>query len=259
MHIFISGATGRNGNIVLSNALLRGHSVTVLARNPSSSSLPSHPNLTIIQGIQTTLKNTATSPSVNAMLMFQTGTPFSQQDVQKALTTPQPPTAIITTLNQRRTSENPFSPLSPDSPPNLLATTTKVLLAALTALLQTQPQVFPSEAAAPKIIVNSLFGARESFDSLFWPVRAVMHHSTMKFAIKDHNEMDRLIRESGFTFVFARAARLIEGSAGEVRVWPDDGRGCGWNAVVSRESLGAWMVSAAESDEWDGRAPVLTS
>ncbi|KAL7813798.1 NAD(P)-binding protein [Trichoderma gracile] len=240
MHIFISGATGRNGRIVLSNALSRGHSVTVLARNPSSSSLPAHPNLTIIQG-----------------------TPFSQQDVQKALTTPHPPNAIITTLNQRRTSENPFSPLSPDTPPDLLSSTTKVLLAALSTLLsQTPPQVFPSGAVvAPKIIVNSLFGARESWDSMFWPVRALMRCSTMKYAIRDHDEMDRLIRESGFAFVLARPARLIEGpaAAAGVKVWSDDGKGCGWNAVMSRESLGAWMVSAAETEEWDGRSPVLTN
>ncbi|PTB70034.1 NAD(P)-binding protein [Trichoderma citrinoviride] len=245
MHIFISGATGRNGRIVLDNALSRGHSVTVLARNPSSSSLPSHPNLTIIQG-----------------------TPFSEKDVLKALTTPRPPTAIITTLNQRRTSESPFAPLSPDSPPDLLASTTKTLLAALTTLLHQQGQAFPAAAAAalPKIVVNSLFGARESWASMIWPLRAVMSHSTMKLAIKDHNAMDRLIRESelGLTYVFARPARLTEGPpAGEeevkVKVWPDDGKGCGWNAAVSRQSLGAWMVSAAETDEWDGRAPVLTN
>jgi putative NADH-flavin reductase len=48
MHIFISGATGRNGRIALDNALSRNHTVTVLTRNPSS--LPSNPNLTIIQG-----------------------------------------------------------------------------------------------------------------------------------------------------------------------------------------------------------------
>ncbi|KAL7944634.1 hypothetical protein V8C42DRAFT_358341 [Trichoderma barbatum] len=225
MHIFISGATGRNGRIALDNALSRGHTVTVLARNQSS--LPSHPNLTIIQG-----------------------SPSSPQAVQAALSTPSPPSTIITTLNQRRTSENPFAPLSPDSPPDLLASTASVLLAAIAAT----PFVRP-----PKIIVNSLFGARDSWNSLSWPFRAVMSHSTMKIALKDHDKMDVLIRESGLPFVFARPARLTEGPAAKVKVWPDDGEGCGWNAVISRESLGAWMVRAAESDEWDGKSPVLTN
>lgn len=48
MHIFISGATGRNGHLILTEALSHNHTVTVLARNPSS--LTPHPNLTIIQG-----------------------------------------------------------------------------------------------------------------------------------------------------------------------------------------------------------------
>ncbi|EHK26608.1 uncharacterized protein TRIVIDRAFT_69527 [Trichoderma virens Gv29-8] len=225
MHIFISGATGRNGRLALDNALSRGHTITVLTRNPSS--LPSNPNLTVIKG-----------------------SPSSPQDVQTALSTPTPPSAILLTLNQRRTSENPFSPLSPDSPPDLLATTTSVLLAAIAATPFARP---------PKIIVNSLFGARDSWQNLSWPFRAVMSHSTMKIAVKDHNNMDTLIRDSGVPFVFARPARLTEGPAAEVKVWPDDGQGCGWNVVISRESLAAWMVRAAESDEWDGKSPVLTN
>lgn len=80
----------------------------------------------------------------------------------------------------------------------------------------------------------------------------------MKIAVKDHNRMDDLIRNSGLPFVFARPARLTEGPAEAVRVWPDDGRGVGWNAAISRDSLAEWMVKAAEASEWDGKSPVLT-
>ncbi|KAL7932321.1 hypothetical protein V8C35DRAFT_328962 [Trichoderma chlorosporum] len=225
MHIFISGATGRNGRLALDNALARGHTVTVLARTPSS--LPSNPNLTIIQG-----------------------SPSSPRDVQTALSTPAPPSVILIALNQRRTSENPFSPLSPDSPPDLLASTTRILLAAIAATSFVRP---------PKIVVNSLFGARDSWQGLGWAFRAVMSHSTMKLALRDHNNMDALIRESGVPFVFARPVRLTDGPVGKVKVWPDDGHGCGWNPAISRESLGVWMIQAAESDEWDGKSPVLTN
>ncbi|KAL6799233.1 hypothetical protein GGI42DRAFT_355578 [Trichoderma sp. SZMC 28013] len=225
MHIFISGATGRNGRLALDNALSRNHTVTVLTRNPSS--LPPNPNLTIIKG-----------------------SPSSQQDVQTALSTPTTPSTILITLNQRRTSDNPFAPLSPDSPPNLLASTTSVLLAAIAATPFAHP---------PKIIVNSIFGAHESWKNLGWAFRAVLSHSTMKFAVKDHNDMDTLIRESGVPFVFARAPRLTDGPAAKVKVWPDNGQGCGWNVTLSRESLGAWLITAAESDEWDGKSPVLTN
>ncbi|KAK1247062.1 hypothetical protein MKX08_000864 [Trichoderma sp. CBMAI-0020] len=224
MHIFISGATGRNGRLLLAEALARNHTVTILARDPSS--LTPHPNLTIIQG-----------------------TPTSLQDVQTALSTPIPPSAILTSLNQRRVSDNPFSALHPDTPPDLLTSTAQILLSAIanTAFSKT-----------PKIVVNSLFGARESMDNMGWLFRAVLTHSTMKIAIKDHNNMDALIRKSGLPFVFARPARLTEGPAEAVRVWPDDGQGVGWNAAVSRASLAAWMVKAAEASEWDGKSPVLT-
>ncbi|KAM0459243.1 hypothetical protein ACHAO4_002637 [Trichoderma viride] len=225
MHIFISGATGRNGSLILTEALSHNHSVTVLARNPSS--LTPHPNLTIIQG-----------------------TPTSLQDVQTALSTPYPPSAILTTLNQRRVSDNPFSALHPDTPTDLLTSTAQILLS---AIANTNFGANP-----PKIIVNSLFGARESMDNMSWLFRGVLTHSTMKIAIKDHNNMDELIRKSGLPFVFARPARLTEGPAEPVRVWPDNGQGVGWNVAISRASLAQWMVKAAEASEWDGKSPVLT-
>ncbi|PTB36779.1 uncharacterized protein TrAFT101_007350 [Trichoderma asperellum] len=226
MHIFISGATGRNGRLILAEALSRNHTVTVLARDPSS--LTPHPNLTIIKG-----------------------TPTSLQDVQTALSTPTPPSAILTTINQRRVSENPFAALSPDTPTDLLTSTAKILLS---AIANTDFNGHPS----PKIVVNSLFGARESMDNMAWPLRFVLTHSTMKIAIKDHNNMDELIRQSGVPFVFARPARLTEGPTEAVRIWPDNGQGCGWNPAISRASLAEWMIRAAEANEWDGRSPVLT-
>lgn len=49
MHIYIVGATGRNGLIVVDEALNRGHTVTALVRNPGA--LNHHTNLTVIQGL----------------------------------------------------------------------------------------------------------------------------------------------------------------------------------------------------------------
>lgn len=108
-------------------------------------------------------------------------------------------------------------------------------------------------------MVNSLHGAGDSWTSIAWPVRAVLSHSTMKITLRDHNNMDKLVRNSGVPFVLARPARLTDGPAKEVRVWPDNGDGCAWNAAMSRASLGEWMVRAAETDEWDGTSPVLTN
>ncbi|KND94140.1 hypothetical protein TOPH_01287, partial [Tolypocladium ophioglossoides CBS 100239] len=236
MHIFVSGGSGRNGRLVIQSALDRGHSVTTLARDPSS--LTPHPRLTILKG-----------------------TPTSQADVQAALVTPGPPAAIITTLNPRRTSENPFSPLSPDSPPDLLTSTARILLAAIADALP--PESPPSTSSAgkksPKIVANSSMGVGESWRAMSWPMRLVFRHSTMRITLQDHDRMDALVRNSGLPFVLARPARLLDGGARDVHILPDDGSGAVWNPTVTRASVARWLVDAAESTEWDGKSPVITN
>ena len=65
-------------------------------------------------------------------------------------------------------------------------------------------------------------------------------------------------------FVLARAARLTErgeekADLNKVKVLSDNGKGAGWMASVAREELALWLVKAAESNEWDGRSPVLVN
>ncbi|GJN75189.1 TrkA-N domain-containingdehydrogenase [Purpureocillium lilacinum] len=239
MHIYIAGATGRNGSLVLADALERGHTVTALARSPSSSSLPlSHPRLTVVAG-----------------------TPTSQSDVERALATPRRPDAVITALNPRRTSDSPFSPLRPggDSPPDLLPETARILLAAIA-------RVFPSSSARaatasppPKLVVNSSFGVGSSWRAMTWPMKLIFSHGAMSVTLRGHNDMDALVRGSGLPFVLARPARLIEGAPSSVTALPDDGAGCGWNPVITRHSAARWLVQAAESDTWDGTSPVIVN
>lgn len=90
------------------------------------------------------------------------------------------------------------------------------------------------------------------------PVRLIFRHSTMRSTLEDHSRMDEVVRQSGLTFVLARPARLVEGeSKGGLKALGDDGKGCGWNPTANRASLAKWMVEAAETETWDGRAPVL--
>ncbi|KAK2598136.1 hypothetical protein QQS21_005768 [Conoideocrella luteorostrata] len=224
MHFFIIGGSGRNGQLTTQAALDRGHSVTALVRNPSS--LTPHERLTVVRG-----------------------TPTSLADIQKGLTTPQHPSTVFYTLNPRRTSENPFAPLSPESPTDLLESTMRTLIAAINSTS------FPP----PKLVINSTMGVGASFASMTAPIRFVFRHSTMRVTLDDHTNLDTVVRESGLPFVLARPARLVEGEAGELRVLSDDGKGSGWNPTVKRASLARWMVGAAEVKTWDGRAPVLTT
>ena len=48
MKLFVVGATGRTGGLLVEQALARGHTVTVIVRNPGA--VPARPGLTIVKG-----------------------------------------------------------------------------------------------------------------------------------------------------------------------------------------------------------------
>ncbi|KAF4439741.1 hypothetical protein F53441_12486 [Fusarium austroafricanum] len=227
MHFLFIGGTGRNGSLAVQEALSRGHTVTALVRNTNTNKLPSNPNLTLIQGV-----------------------PTSESDIIKAVTTPQTPQVVITALAQVRVTESPFAALHPDTTTDFLAVSMRALLAAID-----QAGLNPK----PKIVVNSAQGAGSSWRSMNLPGKMIFSHGSMGIGLKDHNQVDRLVRESGLKFVLSRPVMLAEGEAQPVKVWPDDGKGCAWMPKITRESLAKWLVDAAESNEWDGQSPVLSN
>ncbi|KAM5345760.1 hypothetical protein ACJ41O_011621 [Fusarium nematophilum] len=229
MHILLLGATGRNGSLILQSALSRNHSVTALVRNPSSFPTPHSSLLTLVAG-----------------------SPTSQSDLEAALLQlPHPPDAVIVALGHRRTGESPFADPAPDCPPDLVESAVRAVLAAVKA-------VKPDRQ--PKIVVNSSQGVGSSWSSMTAPFRFVFTHSkAMRQGLEDHAKADALVRESGLAFVLARPVRLTEGPAGNVRSWPDDGRGAPWFTPITRASVAEWLVDAVEGTEFDGRSPVLTN
>ncbi|KAF4978629.1 hypothetical protein FZEAL_5032 [Fusarium zealandicum] len=227
MHVLIIGGNGRNGSMAVEEAISRGHTVTALVRSPSTTKLPSHTNLTLVKG-----------------------TPTSQSDLLMALQTPQAPSAIITALAQVRTTESPFAPLRPDTTPDFLSASMRSLLAAISQAR------LPSN---PKLVINSAQGAGSSWSSMNLPGKMIFSHGSMGTGLKDHNQLDRFVRESGLLFVLARPCMLAEGEAKQVKVWPEDGKGCAWMPKITRASVGKWLVAAVESSEWDGMAPVISN
>ncbi|KAL4724394.1 hypothetical protein ACLX1H_009008 [Fusarium chlamydosporum] len=223
MHFLVIGATGRNGSLAVQEALSRGHTVTALVRNTATAKIPSHSNLTLLQGV-----------------------PTSETDIIKALTTPQPVQVVVTALAQVRVTESPFAALRPDTTPDFLAVSMTALIGAINKA---------ELASKPKIIVNSAQGAGSSWRSMNLPGKMLFSHGSMGIGLKDHNEVDRLVRESGLTFVLSRPVMLTEGEAQTVKVWPDDGKGCAWMPKITRKSVGKWLIDAAESSEWNGLAP----
>ncbi|KPM39152.1 hypothetical protein AK830_g7400 [Neonectria ditissima] len=228
MHIFILGATGQNGQMIVNSALAKSHTVTALVRNSASSPLPQDSNLTIVPGSTT-----------------------SQADLEAALRSPRQPDAIIIALGHRRSGSSPFSAPAPNSPHDLFESTTRALVSAIKAV---------GFATPPKLVVNSAQGVGPSWKSMSFPVRFIFSHGpAMRIGLADHERMDTLVRESGLPFVLARPTGLLSGPARDVRVWPADGKGAPWIATITRESLAAWLVDAVEKDEWDGTAPVITN
>ncbi|KAH6896927.1 hypothetical protein B0T10DRAFT_475449 [Thelonectria olida] len=154
-------------------------------------------------------------------------------------------------LGHRRVSGNPFSAPAPDSPHDLLETSTKALVAAIRACN------FPMQ---PKLVINSSQGVGPSWSSMALPIKFIFSHAAaMKMGLKDHERVDALVRESGMPFVLGRPTVLTEGAAKTVRAWADDGKGMPWMPSITRESLAEWLVDAVEKSEWNGRAPVITN
>ncbi|KAI9896420.1 hypothetical protein N3K66_008592 [Trichothecium roseum] len=226
MHFYVAGGTGQNGRLIIKEALGRGHTVTALARDPSS--LEPHPNLTVVQG-----------------------TPTSSQDVKKALRTPRAPDAALSALAITRTSGSPFSPISPGTPPDLLSSAASVLLEALD-----EARLSP----AVKVVYNSSVGTPPSAPSLNFLMRLVFAHArSMRLALEDHARAEARLRDSGRNYVAAKAVALVGEGRKRVNVLGEDGKGAGFFPTISRESLAAFMIDAAEKGTWDRTSPVVTN
>jgi hypothetical protein len=115
------------------------------------------------------------------------------------------------------------------------------------------------EFNTPKIVVMQAFGVGESWRNLHCVMRLLMKQSNMIYQYNDHNLVTKETKASGENFVFVRPSRLEEGEAKEIREWADDGKGVPMLAAISRGSVARFLVDAAESDTWDGTAPVITN
>ncbi|WYZ36794.1 hypothetical protein EsH8_II_000300 [Colletotrichum jinshuiense] len=226
MHILILGATGRNGALVLAEALERGHTVTALVRDPS-----------------------AVAPRQN--LTLAAGTPLSLPDLRAAMLSPRAPDAVIVALNPRRQSDSPFAALHPDSPAALIRDSVRNALEAMRGSPRTR-----------RIVVNSMQGAGASRGSLLFPLRVLFDHSNMKHTLDDHNAVDALLtgeEGKGVDWVLVRPPMLVEGEPLPVKVFGDDGSGVRWLPKITRRSVAGFMLDAVEKDDWKRQAPVITN
>ncbi|KAG9253760.1 NAD-dependent epimerase/dehydratase [Emericellopsis atlantica] len=227
MKFLIIGGSGRSGQLVIEEALSKGHQVTALVRNPAP--LEEREGLTIVKG-----------------------SPLNVTDIARALETKTFPfDAVFFTLNARRVSDSPFAAADPvNSPPRLMADSVRNAIAAMRGA--TPP--------VPKIVVMSAAGTGSSFKNLNFLIRLVFTHTNMRLSREDHDAVDKELRDAqGIRFVEVRPHMLTDAEAADVKVYPDDGKGAGFMPKVSRASVARFMVQAAESSEYDGKAPIIAN
>lgn len=225
MHLLIIGGSGRTGQLVIKEALSRGHKVTALVRKLSS--LPAQDKLIIVEG-----------------------TPLKPEDIQKAFIADESstPTAVVVTLNARRTSDSPFAAPAPDTPPRMMADSVANIVSVM------------EQYNVDKIVINSALGTGSSFDAVNCLLKPVFSYSNMKHQMVDHNAVDKETRKSGVNFVLVRPCMLVEGAPAEVKVYTENGKGSGFMPKITRESVARFMVvDALEGQDFDGKAPVITN
>lgn len=83
------------------------------------------------------------------------------------------------------------------------------------------------------------------------------HAEAMRLGLEDHGLAERLLRDSGRNYVAAKAVALMGQGKKEVKVLGEDGKGGGFFPKITRESLAAFMVNAAEKQTWDRTSPVV--
>ncbi|CAG9996927.1 unnamed protein product [Clonostachys byssicola] len=226
MRFFIIGGSGRTGQLVVDEALKKGHQVTALVRKSGS--------LSEREGLSISL-----------------GSPANEADISNAIaSSPSAIDAVLVTLSARRLTDSPFSAPDPNSPPDFMTICVKNTLSAMRAAAQ----------PIPKIVVMSSVGTAESIKGVNFLMRMVFTHTNMRFSRADHEGVDRELRAArDIKTVEVRPWMLTETEAAEVKVYPDDGTGSGFMPKISRSSVAQFMVEAAEGSQYDGGAPVISN
>jgi putative NADH-flavin reductase len=107
----------------------------------------------------------------------------------------------------------------------------------------------------PRLVVVSALGTGESRVLLGWFIRTVLKDGLLKRASQDHERKEALTRASGLEWVIARPGRLTHGPSrgryvARAEIAPVPGS-------IARADVADFLVTAAESDAWVGKAVQL--
>ncbi|ESZ95037.1 hypothetical protein SBOR_4570 [Sclerotinia borealis F-4128] len=219
MHFLVLGASGRTGALVLAEALSKNHTITALARNPSS--IPAAPGLTILKG-----------------------TPTSDTDLHSAFTHGPKIDAVLVTLSSSRASDSPFA--ASTSAPDFLKSTVTTIASSM------------ATHDVHKIIYMSAFGVGDSNGALWLPMRLLINNSTMgKVGFQDHAQAEEVLKGSGLQYGVVRSAMLKEGEKKDVVEYGADGKGMGHLPGCTKKTVASYMVAWAEKEKFESKIVVI--
>lgn len=243
MHILVLGATGKTGGQAYQYALEIGDHVTVLVRNPSV--VPSHPNLTVVQG--------------SAM---------SEEDMDRAFAAAGTPVdVVLQCLNPPRASNNPWAKFL--GPPRLQADSTAIAARAFKKQLK---QKGHTERPKPYIIAMSGLGVGKSRVAAPMITRFLIDYSNIGCTYQDMDAVNAEIEANcgdqvDFTVVHAVALSgggggLIGGPSGikPVKTFEETDPTANW--TITRESCARWMVDLANGQfggEFDNKRVIVSN
>ncbi len=111
------------------------------------------------------------------------------------------------------------------------------------------------EQGVKRLVVLSAHGVGDSYDAASWFQRTFMIGWLIRYAFRDHEVQEKMIRESGLDFVIARPTRLTNGKAkGKyMRVTEP----VSVPESISRADLANFLLESCQSQEFVGKAVEL--
>lgn len=213
-NVLVLGGSGRTGIHVLAHAAARGHHVRALVRNPDVVQAPA--------GVE-----------------LIAGTPSNIEDIRKAA---QGTEAVISTLNNSRTSDNPWA--KSVSPPMFMTDATRNVLTVM------------GEQNVRRIVINSTMGAGDDWARINPLFRFFVNISNIKAGFVDHSGVDELVRASDTDWTLARAVALTDKPAGGPLRAAERGTEKP-GTRINRADLAAFLVDTVEQGTWIRQAPLV--
>jgi len=152
--------------------------------------------------------------------------------------------AIISALNISRHSDFPWSALR--TPENFLSATMKMVISA------------SSQYQIKRVIVISAWGINETRTHIPWWFRWIIDHSNIKYAYRDHERQEQLLRDTDLNWTAIRPAGLINSPAIKpVKV--SLGNSPQPSLIIGRKSAANFTVNVLEQGLYIRQAPVISN